>query len=56
MDQEEHAIFLDEFRAAAAAVLLKSCRQVIGDADIKRSMFPAGEDVDVVGDCADGLA
>jgi hypothetical protein len=43
MDEAVHAIFLDEFRAAAAAVLLKPCPQVVGDADVKRSVFSAGE-------------
>ena len=48
MDEAVHTIFLDEFRAANAAVLLKPCSQVVGDADVERSVAAVGEDVDVV--------
>jgi hypothetical protein len=48
MDEAVHTIFLDEFRAATAAVPLKPCPQVIGDADLERSVAAAGEDIDVV--------
>jgi hypothetical protein len=48
MDEAVHILFLDEFRAATAAVPLKPCPQVIGDADLERSVAAAGEDVDVV--------
>jgi hypothetical protein len=51
MDEAVHTIFLDEFRAATAAVLLKPCPQVVGDADVERSVAAAGEDVDIICAC-----
>ena len=48
MNEAMHTVFLDEFRTMTAAMLLKPCPQVIGDADVERSMSAAGEDVDVI--------
>ena len=44
-----NVVVLDEFRAATGAMLLKSSTQIICDADVKRSVSAAGENVDVVG-------
>jgi hypothetical protein len=51
MDEAKHAVLLDEFRAATGAMLLKSSSQILGDADVQRSVSAACEDVDVVGAC-----
>jgi hypothetical protein len=48
MDEAVHTIFLDEFRAATAAMLLKPDPQIVGDADVERSVPAAGEDIDVI--------
>jgi hypothetical protein len=48
MNEAMHTVFLDEFRTMTAAMLLKPCPQVIGDADVERSVSAAGEDVDVI--------
>jgi len=46
-----HAVLLDEFRTTTAAMLLKPCPKVIGDADVERSVSAAGEDVDLIFAC-----
>jgi hypothetical protein len=56
MDKAVHTIFLDEFQAATAAVLLKPGPHVVGNADIESPVFPAGENVDVIRCCAHGFA
>ena len=43
-----HAIFLDEGRALAAAMLFKPYPQIVGDADVERSVPAAGEEIDIV--------
>src|SRR5260370_38277254 len=43
IDEAVHCVFLDEFRAATATMLLQPCP------DIQRPVPSAGEDVDVVG-------
>jgi len=52
MNEAMHTVFLDEFRTMTAAMLLKPCPQVIGDADVERSVSAAGEDVDVTCACS----
>jgi hypothetical protein len=52
MDEAVHTIFLDEFRAVTAPVLFKPCPQIVGDADVQRSVPAAGEDVNVVRACS----
>jgi hypothetical protein len=49
MYEAEHAVLLDELRTTAGAVLLQPNPEVIGDADVKRAVSAAGENVDVVG-------
>jgi hypothetical protein len=47
MDETKYGVLLDEFRATTAAMQFKPCPQIIGDADVERSVPAAGEDVDV---------
>jgi hypothetical protein len=56
MDEVMRAVSCDEFRDVTAAMLTKPGPQVIGDANVKRPVSAAGEDVDVIFDCADGMA
>jgi hypothetical protein len=44
VNEQVHAIFLDEFRASAAAVLFKPSSKVAGDANVERPVWPAGDD------------
>ena len=49
MYKAKHAVLFDEFRATTGAVLLKSNSQVVGDADVQRSVSAVCENVDVTG-------
>jgi hypothetical protein len=52
-----YTVFLDEFRAMIASMLLKPLPQVMGDADVKRTVSAAGENVNAICACsAHGLA
>jgi hypothetical protein len=48
MDEAVHTIFLDEFRAAAAAMALKPNPEIVGNANVKRSVPAARENINIV--------
>jgi hypothetical protein len=48
MDEAMHTILLDEFGTSAAAMLLKPNPEIVGDANVERSMPAARENVNVV--------
>jgi hypothetical protein len=57
VNETMYTVFLDEFRAMIASMLLKPLPQVMGDADVKRTVSAAGENVDAICACsAHGLA
>jgi hypothetical protein len=45
MDEAKHAVLLDELRTTAGTMLLKSNSQIVGDADVERSVEAARKDV-----------
>jgi hypothetical protein len=47
-----YTVFLDEFRAMTASMLFKPLPKVIGDADVKRTVSAAGENVNVICACS----
>src|SRR5260370_41908903 len=51
VDEAMHTVFLHEFRAMTASMLLKPLPKVVGDPDVKRSVSAAGEHVDVIFAC-----
>jgi hypothetical protein len=56
MDEVMHTVFLDKFRAMTVAMLIKLGPQIIGDANVERSVSAASENVDAVGACAHGFS
>jgi len=52
VNEQVHAMFLDESTASAAAMLLKPGSKITGDADVERPVRRAGEDIDPIRVCA----
>ena len=48
VNKSMHFVLLDEFRGSSSAMQFQPSRQIIRDADVKRPMQAAGEDVDVI--------
>src|ERR1700732_3031501 len=48
VDEAMHTVFLHEFRAMTASMLLKPFPKIVGDPDVKRSVSAASENVDVI--------